>query len=430
MASERISYLYSVGIDDYANFPTLSFCAADATEMGAQFGERLKTNRRIVRTSDSADMKRTSSEELGALLKTIKETKLSKLDSIIFYFAGHGFSFEGRDFLVCSDTEFHKTETAIATDELIAALVASGAGTSILIVDACRNKLDRDIGTFGQATAELAKRTGVIVFCGCSPGQTCKELAKLGHGIFTYCFLKATAEQNPATPLAMDQYVIPMVEKICSDNKLGPQTPYTSLMPLQKASVDIFTGEFVKISTRHDRRCLLIVGPSNAGKTSIGQLLASKLGMIHVEMSSFAYQRYQASKLKGFQGSIQDFMEQVVWSHGKKDVIADDVISADPGTDRIVICGPRTVEEVDRLRKHDWSCRTFFLYANSQMRYHRYETTQSDRYSLGYPEFVRKDLREYSWGLAKAATMRDVDILVNEDQLSTIMDHITREIQS
>jgi adenylate kinase family enzyme len=423
MQAARQAYLYSIGIDKYVEFRTLSFCSADAVAIHEDFGEKLKAKDRVIINSQTDDISKSSTSAVKTLLSSVSSLKLAAIDIVVFYFAGHGFSTSGRDYLVCSDTSRSDLTSAIPTDDVISALVASGAGTSILIVDACRNEAERDIGRFGEATADLARRKGTIVFFGCSPGQTCKELSQLGHGVFTHSLLKAAKEHSPCTPTEIDRYAIMTVKQICSDNKLGAQEPYTCVWPLQKASVDIFTGEIIHLFNRKNRECILIVGPSNAGKTTIGQHLASKLGMVHVEMSSFAYQRYQEYKKHGnFPGSIQDFMERIVWAGGKKELIADDLIQADPGANRIVICGPRTVEEVERLRKHDWNCRPFFLYSNSHLRFDRYESSQSDRFALNYSDFVRKDLREYSWGLARAATLRNVDILINEDEISNVID--------
>jgi len=317
-------------------------------------------------------------------------------------------------------------ESAVCTEEVVSSLVSSAAGTSVIIVDAPRNDADRDIGPFGEATLELARQQGAVVFFGCSPGETCQELPDLGHGVFTYSMLEAARGERACTPTEIDRFVVHLVEKICSEDKLSPQRPYTCVAPLQRAPVDIFTGLFVPRQSQGERECVLVVGPSNSGKTTLGQQIASKLGMLHIEMSTFAFQRYRMyRKLTRFAGSLQDFMEEVVWSGGWKEAIAVDLVAADPGMDRVVICGPRTVEEVEFLRRQDWNCKTIFLYADDHKRFDRFCTSgERIRYGLGYREFVSNDLREYGWGLAKAANMRNVEIVVNERSVSDMIERV------
>jgi hypothetical protein len=152
--------------------------------------------------------------------------------------------------------------------------------------------------------------------------------------------------------------------------------------------------------------------------------------MLHIEMSTFAFQRYRMyRKLARFAGSLQDFMEEIVWCGGWKEAIAVDLIAADPAMDRVVICGPRTVEEVDFLRRQDWNCRTIFLYADDQTRFERYcASGERNRDGLGYREFVCKDLREYGWGLAKTANMRNVELVVNEGPVSDMVERVESQM--
>lgn len=431
MNTSRRTYLYSVGVDDYSEFRPLAYCSADAVAVSQELGEKLKTQSVSLLTSQTGKNSTPSIASVRRLLSDIRNLKLNSNDSVFFYFAGHGFSASGRDYLVCSDTSRDALDAAVSTDDVISALMASSAGTNVLIIDACRSETERDVGPFGESTFTLAQRRGTVVFFGCSPGQTCQELPKLGHGVFTYALLSAVRDKNPCTPTDLDRRLGSEVEKLCSSNHLPIQRPYTCVAPLQKASVDLFTGLLVPYSRRNDRECLLIVGPSNAGKTTLAQRIANSQGMVHIEMSSFAYKRYQDHRKEThFPGSVQDFMEDVAWASGQKEVIASDLVSADPGTDRVVICGPRTVEEVNLLRTQNWNCKTIYLYANGHARYDRYcASGEGNRYGLGYREFVSKDMREYGWGLAKAANLRDVDIVVNEGSIDALVQQVTLRLR-
>lgn len=428
MAVTRKTFVYCIGIDEYNEYQTLSCCANDAIKVAKQFREKLPEARVKLLHSESDSPEPPTKASVDAVIKEIAQLELAPHDLIIFYFAGHGFSLAGRDYFVCADAQRAEPATTITTDDVIAALNSSGAGTCVLIIDACRVRLERDAGLFGEQTAELARRQGVIVFFGCSPGQVCQELPKLGNGIFTYCLLSAMQDVDMATPLEIDRYVLQKVQDLCQEHKLAHQQPYTSVAPIQKAVVDIFTGQPVPVGPRRARRCILIVGPGNAGKTTLGQHLSSRLGCLHLEMSSFAWRRLQDRP--DFTGSIQDFMEQVVWAEQDKDTIAQDLLSSLPANvEKVVICGPRTVEEIETLRALNWETTTIFLFANATVRYNRYVTSgQMNRYRLGYKELVERDLREFSWGMAKAAAMSKVEVVINEASLSDLFGRVESRV--
>jgi adenylate kinase family enzyme len=426
----RRAYLFSVGIEEYREFRQLWCCSADAEAIWHHFGNKLNTTNRVLLISESNGNESPDAATVRSVLESIRDLRLSPRDAVFFYFAGHGFSRFGRDYLACSDTSHADLTSGVCTEEVLSAFVSSGAGTAVLIVDAGRNQAGKDVGPFGEATSKLARQQGTVVFFGCSPAQTCQELLEFGHGVFTYSILKAIHGQQPCTPTDIDRLVVGLVGTICEEKHLRVQRPYTCIAPPQKASLDIFTGEFVRPRRSKDRECLLIVGPSNSGKTTLRQQIASRFGMVHLEMSSFAFKRYHTHrKRERFAGSIHDFMEEVVWRGGRKDTIAADLVSADAGLERVVICGPRTVEEVDLLRRQDWNCRTIFLYADDHTRFDRYcASGERDRCCLGYDEFVSKDLREYGWGLAKTANMDNVEIVINEGALSEMIERVEAQI--
>jgi len=422
---KRKVLLYSIGIDEFTDYQTLSCCGSDAKAVAVSVKQKLSGARVRISVSDSDEQSSPTKNVVDDYLNEITSLNLDTDDLVIFYFAGHGFSSGGKDYLVCRDTQRTDLTTALSTDSVIAALNRSGAGTSVLIVDACRIALDRTAGIFGEETAEMARRQGVIVFFGCSPGEVCQELPKLGHGVFTYALLEYLKNARNATPLEIDREVISIVRSVCEEHKLSPQHPYTSVSPIQKACIDILTGKVTLAIPGPTRRCILIVGPSNAGKTTLGQHIASRFGYVHIEMSSFAWQRFR--KYPDFNRSMQDFMEDVVWSSEEKDVIAKDLLAAKPDLQKVVICGPRAVEEIETLRGETWDCRTIFLHANASLRYARYSSAmQQSRYQLSYEELVKKDLREYAWGIARAGCLSAVELVTNEGELNELFGKIER----
>ena len=280
---------------------------------------------------------------------------------------------------------------------------------------------------FGERTAEMARRQGSIVFFSCSPGEYSCELGSLsgGHGVFSHAMISALG-QGLGNPIELDDFISREVREICAENNLAEQRPYTTVAPVQKAVLDIFDGS-VRIGLRPSNM-ILIVGPSNAGKTTLGRYIAGTYGYTHVEMSSFAWSRFGSEPT--YNGSLQDYLEDVEWSPGKEDVLAQDMLEASRGLQNVVVCGPRRSEEVETIVSSGWNVIPIYLYANSLIRFERLKAADaSSRYGINYRDFVRKDLKEYSWGLAKIAQMARFEILLGADSVEAVQAGLVSQVR-
>lgn len=404
------TYLLTVGINEYDDFQTLGLCLKDSESISKSFSSRYPdivvneiNNNKCIPTSGTIKQQLMGIGDLG----------YTDDDVVIFFFAGHGFSVDGKDYITAKDTSLDNLNTAISTDDIIENLKKSGAGNAIIIIDACRSDINRGVNNFGERTAELSRRRGVITYFSCSPNETAKELALLEGGIFTYAFTGLLKKPDiPFTPFQFNRNLIDEVNHICAQHKLGKQTPYTAVAPLEKAIYDVFTGMRHDVNTQK-KEMILVLGPSNAGKTIIGQFLAREHGYIHAEMSSYAWKRF--NECDGYRGSILDFMEQEVWPNGNEDAIAQDLIKSNIGEGKIVVCGPRRVEEIETIMSQGWDVKPIFVFANAAERYSRIQHS-SGRYGPNYKEFIKKDLKEYSWGIANMAQLRNVELIVNENE--------------
>jgi len=198
---------------------------------------------------------------------------------------------------------------------------------------------------------------------------------------------------------------------------------------LQKAILDIINNKIITVNLSQKRNCILIVGPTNAGKTTLGQYIANHSGYVHAEMSTYVFKRY-AKKTSYYDGSLQDFLEDEVWSNNDNDIIAQDLLMDNPGGQDLVICGPRKPEEIETLLSQDWNIKPIFLFSDTDTRYTRYQTDKNNfrfRYDLNYKEFIRKDMRELDWGLAKIATMQQLEIVTNESKIDELFKYIDKK---
>ena len=111
-------------------------------------------------------------------------------DIAFFFFAGHGIAIEGRNYLLPSDIpearpgqeQFIRSE-AIAVDEVMAGIGATGARISILVIDACRDNPFAREGTRSlgstRGLARSAPPAGSFVLYSAGVGQT--ALDRLGE---------------------------------------------------------------------------------------------------------------------------------------------------------------------------------------------------------------------------------------------------------
>ena len=158
---EKRLYVYSIGINKYKHFRTLSFCDNDARHFLDTIEQRVEPKSKHLYATGSDAEKSPTYNNFKKLIADISILELTDNDKLFLFFAGHGLSKEGKDYLVCSDSEQDSVENMICTDDVIAAMRGSGAGTSTLFVDACRCEVDRSPNVFSYRTAELARRKGV-----------------------------------------------------------------------------------------------------------------------------------------------------------------------------------------------------------------------------------------------------------------------------
>jgi invasion protein IalB len=164
--------------------------------------------------------------------------RLGKDDTAFFFFAGHGVSFSGANYLLPSDIpapraggraeEGRLAEQAIAETTLIEQITAAGARVAVVVLDACRDNplqaADRRSvgGTRGLAQSQPAK--GVFAIYSAGFGQT--ALDRLGpddrnpNSVFTRAFvekLKTPGLDLRAVATQTRALVVEMARKIGHD---------------------------------------------------------------------------------------------------------------------------------------------------------------------------------------------------------------------
>lgn len=423
--------LFACGVDVYDHNAKLRFCASDAQLFADTIKERPRASVEVLLTATSEAETRVEAEEIEAVLDRIRRLDAGPGDCVIFYFAGHGIERAGKDYLLATDSDPRPGATdtrLIPTDDIVGALRASGAGSGLLVMDACRSAGSRHIVPyFGEGTRATAKQRGIVSIFGCSPGQVCFESNELeggGHGIFTHELAALIREDGKLVPWFANRALRERVDSVSRRLGFGPQTPGIEVTSVDLANVDLLTGHTVGVG-KQAPRMVLLAGPPHTGKSTVGTRLAQEMGFLQVEMSTYAHDRYQAARDAGtFDGLIQEYMDEKVWNDGEYAVIAEDLLQSNNGVHELVVCGPRRLEEVKAFRDKGYDVRTVYLHSDSKTRYNRYrratEAVGTPEYSVQREWFVRRDLTELSWGLPKIGLMSDCHIVINDDVETTV----------
>lgn len=162
-----------IGNNDYENVPKLQKAVNDADAVAQELS---KLGFDVVKAENVG--RKAMSRAVNEL-----ETKIGSGDTVLFYFAGHGFAVDGTNYLLPVDVpEAGPGEEGIVRDASFAAtglsdrLQQKGAGTVILILDACRDnpfalKGGRSIG-LTRGLSRMDPTEGMFVLFSAGQGQS------------------------------------------------------------------------------------------------------------------------------------------------------------------------------------------------------------------------------------------------------------------
>ncbi|MEH7356989.1 caspase family protein, partial [Neobacillus drentensis] len=132
-------------------------------------------------------------EEMDRLVSEYKDI-LKDADIGLFYFAGHGFQIEGKNYLATIDTsssdEYSLKRTSFCLNDILDMFEASNARTKIIILDACRNNPfgGRFRGDASMTLAPINAPKGTIIGYSTSPGETADD-GEGRNGVYTQALL-------------------------------------------------------------------------------------------------------------------------------------------------------------------------------------------------------------------------------------------------
>ena len=201
-------HIVSVGLNDYSNpaIRDLKYAVADAILFSSEFSRQqaIVGRFRDIKSHQLLNENATRIEIVNLLKKV--STGLQPEDALVFYYAGHGIAIKDRFYFIPHDfTPIGPIETllnnfpddqGISDKDLEAILDNVGAGTVLMVIDACNSgqALEASDARFGpinsKGLAQLAYEKGMYVLTASQNYQAALEASKLGHGFLTFSLVE------------------------------------------------------------------------------------------------------------------------------------------------------------------------------------------------------------------------------------------------
>ncbi|MGJ3249168.1 MAG: SUMF1/EgtB/PvdO family nonheme iron enzyme [Elainellaceae cyanobacterium] len=234
-----------IGINDYnpLNFTPLRYARHDAKTVKAFF-EKMRFDQVYLFTDDSPPIALPNgihipSDPTYGNLVTFLEDRfkpgvLSAGDNCWFFFAGHGERHADKDYLMPRDGNSRGTKEIVGlqVNKVREWLTRSGAGTVIMLLDACRSE-----GSRSGRGIDPTEQNGVITISSCNPTEKAWEIKELEQGVFTYALLEALelpGERSCATVERLGTYLKQRVPELCHRYGKPTQTPRIGVDPIEK----------------------------------------------------------------------------------------------------------------------------------------------------------------------------------------------------
>lgn len=229
-----------IGIEEYQNknIRRVDYAEADAKEIQASLELHGFKDESVLLLSSSAT-KATIESNLRRICSFLTE-----LDEFYLFFAGHGFSENGRNYITCFDTQIGDIiKTSISLQDIFRQIRDTACKHVILFLDSCHSGLDIDDkmrGIFTTMTeseiSDFFKASEYQVgFASCKSDEYSYPSGVLRHGIWTYHVIKALNgesqsaldERNLLTADSLQSYLSKEVPRIVRETitSAKKQTP-------------------------------------------------------------------------------------------------------------------------------------------------------------------------------------------------------------
>jgi uncharacterized caspase-like protein len=196
-------YAIIIGVEKYqdSSISQVVFAEADANDFSVtlvQHGFALVNQ--VILTSAQAT-KNVIESKLRLLLRRLKDD-----DVLYFFYAGHGFSKNGANYITCHDCQRGDlANSSIALQTIFSQLKSSKCNRVVMFLDACESGMTATAdmrGIYSVLTREeledfFRSAEYHICFAACKEDEYSYPSNKLGHGVWTYHVLQALGGHAP-----------------------------------------------------------------------------------------------------------------------------------------------------------------------------------------------------------------------------------------
>ncbi|MBY5585306.1 caspase family protein [Rhizobium leguminosarum] len=182
------------GNSNYENLPNLITPGNDAADVGQAF------------TEIGYNVKTELNNGRNEMIHSIEEFRknISPGDTVVFYYSGHGFQYDGKNYIIPVDIRGDLTPSTVATqavdlDVIINKLQQSNARAVVLIVDACRNN-PFGVGKTRGISLKINPPPGVFILFSASDGEVAIDSLESMNGgrnsLFAYALVPQIKRKN------------------------------------------------------------------------------------------------------------------------------------------------------------------------------------------------------------------------------------------
>lgn len=198
----RTKYALLIGNRDYPNRKDIAPAHKNVTDLKDVL-EYYEFKVRDYRDLDALGMMRVLTE-FGTELRSVGEANLPGAVAVVFYFCGHGFQSEGRNYLVPAGVDPSSSKAMSASlrlnEDILVALPQRYPGISIALIDACRTDpfIRKGVDDFNQ----IAAPEGMLVFFATRAGRP--ALAPISpdrNTFFAGALVDVLRDANGVTPI-------------------------------------------------------------------------------------------------------------------------------------------------------------------------------------------------------------------------------------
>jgi Caspase domain len=223
-----IKYSLLVAVEYYQDksIPSVKYAENDAKELSKVFLElEFNKDEQAILLSTEAT-KATIESKIRKILKYLKED-----DVFYFFYAGHGFSENGNNYITCHDTQLDDiTETSIELQLIYQEIRNSICKHVVIFLDSCESGINIDQsmrGIFSNLSDDELKdffkdNEYAVCFASCKNTESSYSSIQLTHGIWTHHLIQALSGED-AIALENQTYIT----SISLQNYLSQSIPRT-----------------------------------------------------------------------------------------------------------------------------------------------------------------------------------------------------------